>query len=196
MAEPTIHSGIGLNYSDQADGLQKLTLGGFAVGLLCICISGISSAGQQLFMFSGIGLSLISLTLYFLQTYFKSQPGIKNNGVWLRKSTSRGNIAWLTGVFLTGFYIVLYWWPYLLTGLMRGLDPLSTLLRGKAADQWFLYGTFYTLAIFIMGVRALLKYRHSQYQIIRTLSVIFFQLVFAYLIPHFLVLLNQPEFHS
>jgi ferredoxin-type protein NapH len=46
-----------------------------------------------------------------------------------------------------------------------------------------------------MGGRALLKYRHQRYQIIRTLSVMFFQLGFAFLIPSLLVMLNQPEFY-
>ncbi len=39
------------------------------------------------------------------------------------------------------------------------------------------------------------KYRHSRYHIIRTLSVVFFQLLFAYLIPAWLQMMNQPEFY-
>jgi polyferredoxin len=45
-----------------------------------------------------------------------------------------------------------------------------------------------------MGVRMLLKYRHNRYQQIRTLSVMFFQTTFAFLIPEILVRLNQPYF--
>lgn len=195
MTEPSINSGIGLNYSDQTDWIQKLGLAGFGLNLLLVLISGFTSVARSEFIYSGIALGILALTIYFLQTYFKNQPGIKNNGVWHRESTSRGNIAWVTAVILTGFYVILYWWPHLFTGLIKSLDPFSSMLRGKIADQWFLYGTFYTLAVLIMGVRALLKYRHSRYQIIRTISVMFFQLIFAYLIPHFLVLLNQPEFY-
>jgi polyferredoxin len=44
-----------------------------------------------------------------------------------------------------------------------------------------------------MGVRMILKYRHSKYQMIRTASVMFFQLGFAFLIPEILVRLNQPS---
>ena len=195
MEQPSSHSTIGINYSDQTDWLQKLSLAGFGLGLLLILISGVSPEGSQFFLYGGTATGLVALTVYFFHTYHKNQPGIKNNGVWLRHSTSRGNIAWVTAIFLTGFYIILYWWPHLFTGFIRSLDPFSQLLRGKPADHWLLYGTFYTLAVIIMGVRALLKYRHSRYQVIRTLSVMFFQLVFAYLIPHFLVLLNQPEFY-
>jgi len=69
-------------------------------------------------------------------------------------------------------------------------------LKGKPASQWFLYGTLYTLAILIFGVKFLLKYRHNRYQQIRTLSVMFFQLGFAFLIPEFLESLNgdRPYF--
>jgi polyferredoxin len=68
-------------------------------------------------------------------------------------------------------------------------------LRGQVADQWFMYGAFYTVAVLVMGVRALYKYRHSRYQVIRTCSVMFFQLGFAFLIPSLLQLFNQPEFY-
>ena len=74
-------------------------------------------------------------------------------------------------------------------------EPLSWTLRGKAADRWFLYGTLYTLAVLVMGTRMLIKYRHSRYQIIRTLSVMFSQLVLAMLIPGLLQLFHQPEFY-
>lgn len=90
---------------------------------------------------------------------------------------------------------VLYWYPGWLEPLIRIFDPLSELIRGNAADRWFIYGAFYTLAILVMGVRALFKYRHSRYHVIRTFSVMFFQLGFAFLIPYILVRLNQPEYY-
>jgi polyferredoxin len=43
-----------------------------------------------------------------------------------------------------------------------------------------------------MGIRFLIKYRHSPYQIIRTLSVMFFQTAFAFIISHLLMLNNLP----
>jgi len=49
--------------------------------------------------------------------------------------------------------------------------------------------------VLVMGFRALLKYRHSRYQVVRTGSVMFFQLVLAYVIPSLMVLLNQPEYY-
>ncbi len=195
MTTPDVSSPISFDYPDKMDWLQKTALSVFGIGLLLIFISGFQASGSHNIMFAGIGLALVALLFYFFRTYSKTPPGVRINGIWQRSSTNRGIIAWVTGVFLTGFYVILYWWPDLMNGLIRSIDPLSKLLRGIEADRWFLYGTFYTLAVLIMGVRALLKYRHSPYQVIRTLSVMFFQLVLAYLIPYFLILFNQPEFY-
>ncbi|MCB1325120.1 MAG: 4Fe-4S binding protein [Spirochaetales bacterium] len=75
------------------------------------------------------------------------------------------------------------------------LDPASGVISGKPADRWFFYGSLYTIAVLLFGVRMLLKYRHSRYQMIRTASVMFFQLGFAYMIPNLLKLFKQPEFY-
>jgi ferredoxin-type protein NapH len=188
---------IGYNFPDKTDGWQQAGLTAFAIGLLALCIplfmAGNPSAAH--FTRAGLGLVIGGLLVYFFRTYSKSPPGVKNNGIWLRESTSRGRIAWVTAVFLTGFYIILYWFPAYLEGLIRSTDFLSQGLRGRPADHWFVYGLFYTLAVLIMGVRALLKYRHSPYQVIRTGSVMFFQLGFAFLIPYLLLRLNEPEFY-
>lgn len=75
------------------------------------------------------------------------------------------------------------------------LSPISRLISGKPADNWFFYGTLYTLAILVFGVRMILKYRHNTYHIIRTISVMFFQLGFGYMIPNILVLFKQPGYY-
>jgi hypothetical protein len=59
-------------------------------------------------------------------------------------------------------------------------DPLSYILNGKAASQWFVYGTLYTIAIVGLGYKFILKYLHNKYQLVRTLSVMFFQLGFFF----------------
>lgn len=116
--------------------------------------------------------------------------------------TSRGVLGWATGIMLTLFYIVLYWYPQYLglnaegenTGIIGLFDPLSKLISGGPASQWFVYGTLYTLAILSFGVKFILKYRHNKYEMIRTFSVMFFQLSFAFIIPEILVRLNQPYY--
>src|SRR5690606_39783565 len=127
----------------------------------------------------------------------KSQ-GIKNDGVWLRSLTSRGLLAWALGIGITGFYIILYFFPEYLglqsqganTGLIALFDPLSNFLSGNPASQWFVYGTLYTLSIVAFGVKFIWKYWGNRYQVLRTLSVMIFQLSFAFMIPELMARLN------
>jgi Pyruvate/2-oxoacid:ferredoxin oxidoreductase delta subunit len=140
-------------------------------------------------------LILIVSIVFIYRTYGSKTSAAMNNHVWHDSLTSAGWSGWLLGVVLTGFYILIYWYPEPLEFAIRRLDPLSHLLRGHASDQWFLYGTLYTLLVLIMGFRAMIKYRHSNYQVVRTSSVMIAQLGLGYLIPAFLQLLNQPEFY-
>lgn len=113
------------------------------------------------------------------------------------KSASPELTGWLgilTGVYLIAFYILLYWSPSYLTNWITIVDPVSKLLSGNGASQWFLYGFMYTIIVIVMGVRMIAKYRHNNYQMVRTGSVMFFQTAFAFLIPEILVRLNQPWF--
>jgi polyferredoxin len=132
--------------------------------------------------------------------YLTKLKGIKNDGVWFKSISSRGTLGWITGIVLTAFYIVLYFYEGLLgagvdgsenTGLIALFDPLSQLLSGRPASQWFVYGTLYTIAILAFGYKFLLKYRHNRYEQIRTISVMFFQLAFAFLIPEFMYVMNS-----
>ena len=146
------------------------------------------------FLMMSIGVVGFSYSLYFT-----SIAGIRNNGVWFSSLVSRGIWGWLLGLVLTGFYVLLYFYPEFLgyneagksSGLVAFFDPLSVLLNGKPATQWFLYGTVYTLAIILFGIKFIFKYRNNRYQVFRTISVIFFQLGFAFLIPEILSKLNQ-----
>src|SRR5690606_650606 len=79
-------------------------------------------------------------------------------------------------------------------GIVALFDPLSKLLNGGPASQWFVYGALYTVAILIFGIKFILKYRHNKYEKIRTFSVMFFQLGFAFLIPEFMARLNSDSF--
>ncbi len=142
--------------------------------------------------FGTVGLGTL---LMAWNNFGKGPAGIQNDGIMFGSMTAKGALAWVSGILLTGFYIIIYWFPQYLENLVRICDPMSFALRGIAADQWFLYGTLYTLAVLVMGYRAILKYRHNRYQIIRTLSVMFFQFGFAFLIPGILILFNQPEFY-
>ncbi len=167
-------------YEDYAFPITKAASVGFFPNnsLLFFCLSLLLCVGGAL--------------LYILPQK-RQMPGIKNNGVFHDPATNRGWIGIVVGGFLIGFYVVLYFYPEYLTNWVLMFDPLSRLLNGGPASQWFVYGTLYTLAIVVMGIRMLVKYRGNPYQQIRTVSVMFFQTCFAFLIPELLSLFNQPS---
>ncbi|MEM6335080.1 MAG: 4Fe-4S dicluster domain-containing protein [Bacteroidota bacterium] len=180
----------------ELDTRQRIGLAVFGLGLLSLLVAWAMDGGSPVLASSlGFGLTIGGGLIYFWAKYLGKPAGIRNDGLTFSPTTSKGWIGWILGVVFTGFYVLLYWIPGTLEGLIRITDPLSYTLRGKAADQWFPYGTFYTIAVLTMGVRMIFKYRHSKYQIIRTLSVMFFQLGFGFTIPGLLVMFNQPEFY-
>ncbi|MBL4848916.1 MAG: 4Fe-4S binding protein [Planctomycetes bacterium] len=131
-------------------------------------------------------LAGLGAALYFWLSKKNTHPGIKHDGVFFGSMTGRGALAWIAGVGLTSFYIVLYWYADTLAGAIRLVDPLSLYFTGEAATQWFLYGFLYTVLVLAFGVRTMMKYRHNRYQLVRTSSVMFFQLGFAFLLPQIL----------
>jgi ferredoxin-type protein NapH len=184
---------------------EKLALAAVAGGLLglLLALADADAGRQPLWLYGALGLLSAGVLGWSWLTFGQAPAGVRQNGLWQRASTGRGAVAWATGLLLTGFYVVLYWFSNndghghfgVLNNLVHALDDFSQAMRGRAADQWFLYGTFYTLAVLLMGGRALWKYRHSRYQVIRTISVMFFQLGFAFLIPGVLQFFQQPEFY-
>ncbi len=172
-----------------------LALIGIGVLFFLIALSRVTSSNPLLFFFLTFGLCIAGGMIYYFPKIKEAPPGIKNDRIFFNAFTARGVPAWIMGVIITGFYIVLYWFPDLIQNWIAMVNPLSYWLRGKAADRWFLYGTFYTSAVVFMGIKMIVKYRHNRYQIIRTISVSFFQLGFAFLIPALLVSLNKPEYY-
>jgi len=121
-------------------------------------------------------------------------PGIKNNGIFFSVMKNRGWLGIATGTFLILFYIILYFYPEYMTSWIIMVDPVSYALKNAEAGRFFLYGFIYTLCILVMGVRMIIHYRHSKYQVTRTFSVMFFQTALAFLVPEILLRLNQPYF--
>jgi hypothetical protein len=93
--------------------------------------------------------------------------------------SSRGFLAQLAGISLTGFYIVLYFYAELLglnseganTGVIAFIDPLSRMLSGNPAESVVCMWDLYTVAIVCFGIKFIWKYRHNRYEVIRTSSV-------------------------
>jgi len=195
---------IAADHSYSISVLEKIGLSIVGLGLLSLLLGlfgvGLERSGLML------GISLMSIlfgtVLYAQQKYLHRPEGIKNNGNFFAGLTNKGVLAWLVGIVVTGFYVLLYFYPNYLglgadgvanSGLVKMFDPLSQLLKGTPASQWFLYGTLYTVAILALGVKFIWKYRHNRYQVVRTLSVMFFQLGFAFLIPELLEGLNPDK---
>lgn len=194
---------IAAPHSGTLDAPQKVALAIAALGVLALLVS----LPMDTIPHAGLWLTAALLAIaggtvgYAWRSYAHRPVGIKNDGVWHKGLTSRGAAAWVIGVLLTGFYVVLYFYPQYLglggegkanTGIVALFDPLSRLISGNAASQWSVYGTLYTLAILSMGTKFLLKYRHNKYEMLRTCSVMFFQLGFAFLIPELLARLSLP----
>lgn len=177
---------------------QKLSIGLVIIGAFIILIYWLSFSSRDAsfwLLFSLLSISIGSI-------WYMSIPS-PTKGVWHQSISSRGMIAWVLTLVLTAFYTLLYWFPTYLglgengnqnTGLIGLFDPLSIFLKGQTASQWFVYGALYTLVILIFGIKFIYKYRHSRYQISRTLSIIFFQTVFAFLLPEILQNFRYPYY--
>ncbi|MBL4604687.1 MAG: 4Fe-4S binding protein [Flavobacteriaceae bacterium] len=148
-----------------------------------------------LLWFLTFGLAILGALLFILPNFILlGKPGIKNNGIYLDSSTNRGFIAWMVLVYLVSFYLVLYFMPDYIVNWTYILDPIAKSLNGNGASQWFVYGFLYCTIMVVMATRMYVKYRHNKYQIIRTTSVLFFQIVVAFLIPEIMTSLQMPYY--
>ena len=168
---------------DMAAELGKIAGSGFIVnhkGLVWFLTFGLGILGALLFIVPNVVLL--------------GKKGIKNNGMYHENATNRGWIAWLVFIFLTSFYLILYFRPEYAVNWTFLVDPISESLSGNPAGQWFVYGFMYCVVMVVMAIRMYIKYRHNMYQMIRTTSVLFFQIVFAFLIPEIMVRLQMPYY--
>lgn len=151
------------------------------------------NAGLMWFLTFGLGI-LGALMFIFPNLVLLGQPGIKNDHIYHEASTNRGWIAWLVLVYLVTFYLLLYFAADYVVNWTFILDPISNALNGGDASQWFVYGFLYCVIMVTMATRMYIKYRHNKYQIVRTTSVLFFQIVFAFLIPEIMSSLGKPGY--
>ena len=166
--------------------------------ILTLAIFNVDFPNKGLWLTFSLLAILIGVYGFSRAAYGAKHKGIKNDGVWFKSISARGLWGWVAGITLTGFYVILYFFPEYLglvsdgqnKGLVAFFDPLSKMLSGNPASQWFVYGTIYTLAILAFGIKFIWKYRHNRYEIIRTISVMFFQTAFAFMIPEIMARLN------
>lgn len=174
---------------------DKVIYDNYAASLTKASSAGLIVDHTTLMLFLVFGVGLIGALLFILPKVTLEPAGIKNNGIFHHALNNRGWIGILIGTLLIGFYIVIYFYDAYIMNWIILVEPVKKWIYPQGeSSQWFLYGFLYTFAVLVMGGRMLVKYRHSKYQIIRTFSVMFFQLAFAFLIPEILVRLNQPYF--
>ncbi len=183
---------------------QKLaTLSGmFGLAVLVLAAFNVNFPNKAVWLSVSLVSIFSGIVWFAYSAYNYKHEGIKNDGVWFKAMSSRGYLAWLAGISLTGFYIILYFYPQFIglvqdgdnVGLIALFDPLSNLLSGNPASQWFVYGTLYTIAILAFGIKFMWKYRHNRYERLRTFSVMFFQAGFAFIIPELMARLNSDSF--
>ncbi|MDP5076982.1 MAG: FeS-binding protein, partial [Nonlabens sp.] len=167
----------------------------FAASLAKAAGNGPAQQSPWLMWWLTFGLAILGALLYIVpEVWLLGKPGIKNNNIYHRSITNRGILAWLVFTWLIAFYLVLYFRPDLAVNWTFLLDPISKTLNGGAANQWFVYGFLYCVVMMVMAVRMYIKYRHNKYQVLRTTSVLFFQIVFAFLIPEIMYSLSLPGY--
>jgi polyferredoxin len=148
----------------------------------------------NLYFLLTFGFCIIGGLMYILPGVVTLGPaGIKNDGVYHDASTNRGWIGIVAFSYLVTFYIVLYFHPYILVNQIALTQPVKNIFVNELPSQWFLYGLMYTVVMVVMGVKMLIKYRHSKYQIVRTITVVLFQVIFAFLLVEIMPLFNLPS---
>jgi Pyruvate/2-oxoacid:ferredoxin oxidoreductase delta subunit len=167
----------------------------FQVRMIFLGMTILTSILMVFFKYLLIGVLTIAAGIFIIYRIYKTNKENDVSFAKTRKVTAPKGLGWIGisfGIFLILFYVALYFFPEYITNWTLMLDPISESLSGNTAGRWFLYGFLYTMVMFVMGIRMLIKYRHNNYQLIRTGSVMFFQTAFAFLIPEFLLRLNQP----
>lgn len=125
-------------------------------------------------------------------------------GFWIFALLSIGTFAGVGGYFLylardnkfsLGVGALAY--AIVLFGVIRFVQGVAAVDAQdvSGSGRWFLYGTLYTIAITIGGVYMIWRYKHNQYQIVRTLIVMLVQITFGFSIPVLLLFFQKPEFY-
>lgn len=155
-------------------------------------MTGFPERKKELFSLLVFTLTIAGALMIFAGNTEYNKPGIRNNGIFVRQATGRGFAGYALAAYLLLFYTCLYFVPAWITEPVALTDPISMWITGQPAGRWFMYGFLYTVFILVMGIRFILRYRYNRYQVWRTVSVIFFQTIFAFTIPQILTVLNQP----
>ena len=165
----------------------------FASSLVRKSAGGVYFEKTWLMFLLTFGLAIVGGLMFIVpDMVLLGASGIKNDKIFQDSSTNRGWVGFIVFGYLVGFYVLLYFYPYFLVNQIELVNPISQSLSGGASSQWFLYGFIYCAVMTVMAVRMFIKYRHNNYQMVRTAVVLFFQVAFAFLIPEILVRFQLP----
>lgn len=185
--------------------VQMIAAGMVAIGVACFVATYFMGAflGPWGSLLASHGSIIVGALVYFIAKYKRIPVGIHHDGTMFGSTVARGVIGWTLAILMSGFYVILYFRYELIDSTGRDfiapmvdiMNPLAQQLRGARPDHWFLYGFLYSALVMVFGVRMLLRYRNNRYQLIRTCSVIFFQLILAFLIPNLMILFDSKEYY-
>ena len=187
------------NFDEKVQYINQSVIAEFGISDTTYLLPQVMQAGAPDWLKTGIvalmifGFAVLGGFLYALPLAFK-HDGIHNDHVFHNKSQTRHYPAIIVFICLVVFYIVLYQLPAYLTNQVVLLTPVAEKLAGGASDRWFLYGFLYTIAMMTMGFKMMLKYKGSKYQQVRTASVLFFQIAFAFTLPQILTSFQLPAY--
>ena len=187
------------NFDEKVQYINQSVIAEFGISDTTYLLPQVMQAGAPDWLKTGIvalmifGFAVLGGFLYALPLAFK-HDGIHNDHVFHNKSQTRHYPAIIVFICLVVFYIVLYQLPAYLTNQVVLLTPVAEKLAGGASDRWFLYGFLYTIAMMTMGFKMMLKYKGNKYQQVRTASVLFFQIAFAFTLPQILTSFQLPAY--
>ena len=90
--------------------------------ILVLAMLGVNLGNTALWLTISLTSLITGIIVFAKGAYGHKLPGIKNDGVWFKSSSARGVIGWISGITLTGFYVILYFYAEAL-GLGQGHGP-------------------------------------------------------------------------
>ena len=91
------------------DGIQKtgISIGLIGLFIMALALFNINFPNKGIWLTASIVAIFGGIILYANRTYLNKPEGIKNDGIWHSSLTNRGTLAWMVGIILTSFYVVL-----------------------------------------------------------------------------------------
>lgn len=116
----------------------------------------------------------------------------------LHSLKNRGIAGWIVSLALFAFYGILYFDHRILP--QGEFDAFAKkffffLPESAGVGKWTFYGFLYSIAVLLGGIHVIRKYRHNNYQVVRTSVVIFIQISFGFSVPILMKVMGQPEYY-